>query len=85
MLDTIRGEKNMGDNLRILRLKDSIIKLLNSVPIPIEAKRLIVFEILVDIEKAVDAEVKKELEQEQQEMQNQKSQESEVKEDGEIQ
>ena len=57
----------MGDNLKLRKLKMDISAILNESLLPIEAKRLILNEIIIEVNQVADAAIQKELSEESEE------------------
>lgn len=51
----------MGVNLQIRNLKKEIVRILNSTPIPIEVKRMVVNEVLIEINQLTENQIQQEL------------------------
>ena len=57
----------MGDNFKLRKLKMDISATLNESLLPIEAKRLILNEIIIEVNQVADAAIQKELSEESEE------------------
>lgn len=67
----------MGDNLRIRKLRKDLVDVLNACYLPMEIRRMVLDDLLVEVTNLADKEIEKELAEE-------KSKESEDVENGEI-
>ena len=57
----------MGDNLKLRKLKLDIIQIMNESLLPIEARRLVLSEILIETNQLAEAVIQKELSEESEE------------------
>jgi len=60
-----KGRTNMGDNLKIHKLRNDLQDTLNASLLPIEVKRMLVTELLNEVTRVMQIELSKELEAEQ--------------------
>lgn len=67
----------MGDNLRIRKLRKDLVDVLNACYLPMEIRRMVLDDLLVEVTNLADKEIEKELAEE-------KSKESEDVENGKI-